>query len=410
MFLNISQISFRLFHSFLLVMFLTITASISIAQNHEPAGQRWMVGWEPGFFYLKYKEPYPGTAKYDLLLLETYFDLGYFLNKKVLIGGQAGHSFKAFGNAMDFPDLYYLGWFVRYYPFEGYKAITMENIVCEQCATWRFRPYIQMKHILTNSQIKDGRNIGWDHLGIHEISAAAGTAIRLRRNLFFNIGTGLRYSLNSDKPFFMPTINSLEYFFGYSSKNENINRPDCNSTLLWGVLSCMKNNKRKEQPNNPKGVLVGSSFTYIFDNSRNGIVEGKFREYSWNINMVTFLPKRFRAGVNSIQISTQVPDGTKNNHFLVGGILQHEMPLTKNDFFLLETGLMTGNYCTCGAFDPVKNEGLMYLDLGAAFEFRIFPKTYLDLGFNVYQILNDVEGKYAYTQYVVGLNYLIGKR
>jgi hypothetical protein len=84
--------------------------------------------------------------------------------------------------------------------------------------------------------------------------------------------------------------------------------------------------------------------------------------------------------------------------------------LGKKNSFLLEAGLMYGNYCTCEDDDPFKRDGLYYLDLGGSFEMQLSKRIYLDMGFNVYNILNDVKGKYAYTQYIVGLNYTIGKR
>ncbi|MEZ4934773.1 MAG: hypothetical protein R2788_21915 [Saprospiraceae bacterium] len=190
------------------------------AQSFERQGQRWMIGWQPGFFFVSAKEPYPSEKKYSLFLLESYLDIGYFINKKIMVGGRAGYAFKASGNAMDFPNLYRLGYFIRHYPFEGDKGMNMESTFCEKCVSLRLRPYLQVSHIFTNGQIKDGRNIGLDHLKVQRVGAFVGFSTRLRNDLFFDLGTGIRYTFNSDESYAFENIVSFEYFFGYSKKKK----------------------------------------------------------------------------------------------------------------------------------------------------------------------------------------------
>lgn len=324
-----------------------------------------------------------------------------------MIGVRGGYSFQAKGEELaQYPDTYTLGYFLRYSPkrYSGKKG--KEINTCKKCATVKTMPHVQIGHHLSNNQIQDGKNIALDHLGVHRIRAEGGICIRLKNNLFLTYALGLQFSTNTDLQWKRFSSIDLNYYPGYKKRPENQNRPDCNSTMLGGILSCI-DAKKKEF--NSKDLILGTSLTYIWDDSRKAGETGKFEEYSWNINATKMLARRFRAGISGIYISTK-SQSEKNDYFLVGGIAQYEPFLFEKHHLLFETGLMTGNYCPCEPENPYRENGIFYFNGGMSYELKIYKELFLDLGFNFYQPINDIKGKYSYTQYIVGLNYHIKKR
>ena len=69
-----------------------------------------------------------------------------------------------------------------------------------------------------------------------------------------------------------------------------------------------------------------------------------------------------------------------------------------------------GNYCTCYPNFPYTRENLYYLGIGGGVNFRLHKQFFLDIGFTNYDILNNIKEKYNYTQYIIGINYLINFR
>jgi hypothetical protein len=386
-------------------------AKLLFAQKIDDFRQRWILGWSPEFIYIKANELYPSEQEYTFLVLGSSMKFGFFLNKNIMLGGGGSYSFRAGGNTMkDFPSLRSLNYFVRYYPWEGDKAKGLESHICDKCVKFKVRPFLQLVHRFTNSQIRNGKNNGLDHLGVQQVGLSVGVNLRLRKNLFFDTGFGLRYTLgNSDERFFNDGIFGLSYHFGYNSNLQNQNSPECNSTWVSGIGSCLARQLKRKEPN-PKAIMIGSSLTYTVDSSFN--IEGlggKYKELSWNINAVMQLSRRLRAGVNTIQIFTNDPVYGDRKYYMAGPIAQFEPFLGKKNFFLFEGGLMYGNYCSCDVGDPSKRNGMVYSDLGGSFNWRLAKKLYLELGFNNYFILSKAKGKYAYNQYIIGLNYAIGK-
>ncbi|MBK8566069.1 MAG: hypothetical protein IPN76_22685 [Saprospiraceae bacterium] len=400
------------FVKFFIIFIVLIQAQLLLSQKIDIFRQRWVLGWSPEFVYARGEELYPSEQEYTFLVLGSSMNLGFFLNKNIMLGFQGNYSFRAGGNTMkDFPNLWSLAYFARYYPFEGDKKIGFKSQICDNCATFKVRPFLQGIHRFSNNQIRNEKNNGLDYLGVQQVGLTAGVNLRLRKNLFYDAGIGLRYTLtNSDERLSNEGIFGLSYHFGYNSNPQNKNISECNSTCINGIGSCLVRQLKKREPN-PKAIMVGTSLTYGIDSSFN--VEGKggkHKELSWNINAVAQLTRRVRAGINTIQIFTNDPVYGDRRFYLAGGIVQYEPFLGKKNFFLFEGGLMYGNYGTFGAGDPRKRNGLLYSDLGGSFNWRLTQKLYLELGFNNYFILNKAAGKYAYNQYIVGVNYVIIKK
>jgi len=179
------------------------------------------------------------------------------------------------------------------------------------------------------------------------------------------------------------------------------------SLLCLGiVLSGLTGRCIAQQPTQ-SDIVLGTSFTYILDpESASPTGEDHlFQEYTWNLNAAYQLRKRWRIGLSGLSIVTKSPMSGHNRYWLAGVFSQFQ-PLKKVRIWL-ESGLFTGNYCTCGAYDTYRRNGRVYLDLGFSGEIKLFRRLDLDLGFNGYQMLNRDKTKYGYTQYIIGLNYRI---
>jgi hypothetical protein len=139
-----------------------------------------------------------------------------------------------------------------------------------------------------------------------------------------------------------------------------------------------------------------------------------YNEYTWNFNAAFSIAKGLLAGG---QIMTIFASGTRiENEFfhIYGAFVQYDFfAYTKSKASLfIETSFNTGDYLTAGWEDPYRREGLYYYGFGGGLELplsKVSKRLFLDLSFYNYHILNKIHDKYNYTQYIVGLNYHIGK-
>jgi hypothetical protein len=169
-----------------------------------------------------------------------------------------------------------------------------------------------------------------------------------------------------------------------------------------------------------KTFSIGNSVTYIWDgyndkDNPNSPKNYSFKEYTWNINFSVSLSKRFSSGIQALNIFTSGSRIDNSYSYIYGVFLQYDF-LGKTPSpvkFFLESSINKGNYFTGGSFDPYTREGLNYFGYGAGFDIplrNISKKLFIDLSFYNYIILNDIIDKYNYTQYIIGINYYIGKR
>lgn len=154
-------------------------------------------------------------------------------------------------------------------------------------------------------------------------------------------------------------------------------------------------------------MSIGTSLTYMRNVNRDsyGINSG-YDEYTFNLNSGIRLSKKFFSGLHFLNIFSSEPS-TKKDYYMVYGIFtQYTLLEFSEHKLLVELSMNKGSYCTCDP-NPYKINGLYYLGVGGGFELPL-PKWngfFLDLSFINYAILNQVENKYAYTQYVIGINY-----
>ena len=164
------------------------------------------------------------------------------------------------------------------------------------------------------------------------------------------------------------------------------------------------------QGNFGRSFCVGSSLT-IIHHYEDVPALPRYNEYTWNVNAAIQISKRLDMGVQAMSIFMKPESKPSKLHHIVGVFAQFHFIKKKMKFFL-EASLNTGNY-KLSTFDflPTYSNEVIYIGWGGGFELMLSKKTpnlFLDLSFISYEELN-VESPYAFTQYIVGLNYRFGK-
>lgn len=176
--------------------------------------------------------------------------------------------------------------------------------------------------------------------------------------------------------------------------------------LIAFILAGTNHLNAQSTPTFGSRFIAGTSLTYILH--KNEFDPFRFHEFTWNKNVAVSLSKNIYLGFGYQNIFTRgsvVSNFEKKLNFSTVGIfIQLDfMPKVKNRLFL-ETSWNYGNYCTCGNGDPYKKEALNYLGIGGGYDHPIGKYLSLDLSFISYNILDKIDRKYAYTQYVLGIN------
>jgi len=170
-----------------------------------------------------------------------------------------------------------------------------------------------------------------------------------------------------------------------------------------------------------KTFTFGVAFTRMADvNSDKQFGIHYYNENTLNLNVMMSLTKRFSFGVQVKPIFTkQYINGVINKSvYNFNGLFAQFDILNKNGFRIyVETSLNLSDYCSCKFNnpwnDPIRKKGLSLWGGGGGLELNLNPKKgksiYLELAFFNYVILQNIPYKYNYTQYILGLNYKIGK-
>lgn len=156
--------------------------------------------------------------------------------------------------------------------------------------------------------------------------------------------------------------------------------------------------------------VFGTSLTYIWQESNTQPSFVNFREYTLK-NTFSGQIDQFRVGFSYYQLWTNGLVGGFNKYNLKGLFVQYHIPLKDNrTSFYLESNLLFGDYCTCqisAVNEPFRDDGLNYLGYGIGIESKVYRNFYFDIGFINHRILNKLQGKYNYTQYIAALKYQI---
>jgi len=156
-------------------------------------------------------------------------------------------------------------------------------------------------------------------------------------------------------------------------------------------------------------MIVGSSLTYMRNSNLDSYqTDYGYSEFTWNFNVGIRVSKRIFTGLQVLNIySSQI--STKKDYYAVYGLFtQYDFFNKKPHRLFAEISVSRGNYCTCSGL-PTKVDDLYYIGPGIGYDLPIkwVSGLHLDLSFINYFILNNIQDKYAYTQYVIGLNYRI---
>lgn len=156
-------------------------------------------------------------------------------------------------------------------------------------------------------------------------------------------------------------------------------------------------------------LSVGSSITYMNFNED----EIQNKEITWAVNLGVPITQRILLGLNYLNITTRIKNSISNenynkDYFVVGAFVQYDFLKNYKSRLFGEAGVYTGNYCTCDEISGFQKDDLFYYNWGAGVNWHLYRGLFLDISFNAYYIINDVFLKFAYTQYVVGLDYHFG--
>jgi len=157
---------------------------------------------------------------------------------------------------------------------------------------------------------------------------------------------------------------------------------------------------------------VGTSLTYIW-NVGDETEEFELLEYTWNINGSVYLSKRIQTGVQALLIFNHRRQSDWTKYHIYGLFGQFDFFPNQKCRLFIETSINRGDYCHSGSGDPYRVDNLYFWGhgIGGDFPLRgISDRLYLDFAFINYIIINDIEKKYNYTQYIIGLDYIIGKK
>lgn len=162
-------------------------------------------------------------------------------------------------------------------------------------------------------------------------------------------------------------------------------------------------------------IRIGASVTYIWE--ENEWAENHFfGETTWNLNAAFRMSKRFWIGAQAAPIFTRDrvgPNIKRKTYYMAGIFGQFDFYNSEGFRFYGETSINLSDYCTCGNVEPNRLPNLFKWGGGAGLEVLLNKGSgknlWLELAFFNYVILNEIQNKYNYTQYIIGLNYTFGK-
>jgi hypothetical protein len=162
---------------------------------------------------------------------------------------------------------------------------------------------------------------------------------------------------------------------------------------------------------NKYNVQIGASPTFIFNSNAGSPKVNYFKEWTFAFNVATSIHSRIQIGVNSMTIfHTDYSSGLYKRAYINSLFSQYSISSSKKFNLYAEGSLSRGNYCTCGLRFPYQRNKLNYLGMGLGMNYKLTKSLYLDFGFNNYIITNQIKGKYNFTQYIIGLNYIFNFR
>ncbi|MBK7410405.1 MAG: hypothetical protein IPL49_01005 [Saprospirales bacterium] len=265
----------------------------------------------------------------------------------------------------------------------------------------RFRFFGEGAWYLLDHSVSDQTGIQvLDGFSNHEIRLLAGVNFRAFSGLYLTMTYHTRF-YSQGKPFlFNPSV-ALEYHFGEKrapfTPAAPPPAPDRKPFKVYDPEGFLKK------------VVLGASYTFIFDDQNTGDLF-YYKEHTVNLNAAVALGADLDLGIAWLSIGAREGTNPSQRYTLAGAFLQYNFLRNHPSIrAFAETGFYRGNYCTCGDEAPYFKPNLSYIPFGGGLESRLFksPHWYLDLSFLWYQLVSRVpdEYPYAFSQYIFGLNY-----
>ncbi len=232
--------------------------------------------------------------------------------------------------------------------------------------------------------------------------------------IYLNLGYRIIYYTYNSKIMKGPKV-GLQYHFG-EKREKKINN---NIKKLFSLKKDkdkqkkeMKRKKDKHGLHFGKRFIYSTSLTYIFQpNYQNKL---KYHELTYYTGISVNINKSIYFGFEYLAIFTKgsiIKFNNKNkNYFLFGVNGEYDLIPRYDDKLYIKTSFDIGNYCTCGDKDPYKKTNLYYFGLGFGYDYPISKRIAIRFGFTNYVILNKIEDKYNYTQYILGFNINMGNK
>jgi len=193
-----------------------------------------------------------------------------------------------------------------------------------------------------------------------------------------------------------------------------------NFLTLFLLLLCIVSFSQEKEKYFGKTFAIGSSLTYMWDiggTKHQGV--HYFDEWAWNINASMKLSKKFWFGIQLNPIFTKeyyLGVVERNVYQFNGTFIQYDFLFKKGWRIYVETSLNYSDYCTCDTglyYSPYRKSGLFFWGGGGGFEYVVNKNKganlLVEFAFFNNVILNNINYRYNFTQYIIGLNYRFGK-
>lgn len=332
--------------------------------------------------------------RYWLLRLAPYISLK--AHKNVYFGINYEHQFgKIEGNP--FPTQNGLGIHFRYFfPIGNEDYLYKNRLKFYTSIEWlKLDHYLDANSVYGSSKLSNFRN--------NNFNLMIGLNVRLFGSWYTNFAAGPMF-FTEGHPFLFGRRGAIEYHFGekivsHGGKKQREVRYNTEKRKALDLSYIFDK------------ITLGGSYTFIWDDN-NTSQKFYYRESTINLNIATSITSDIDLGMAILPIWTTSPSKGSERFLLFGIFVQYDflrLASEKSRLFA-ETGFYKGNLCTCGEDVPFYHPNLIYIPFGGGYEMRVTKSIplFFELSFQWFNILNNINiDKWAYSQYVIGINYRI---
>ena len=371
-----------------------------------------LAGSNVGTSGFHYAGVYPTYQKLWAFGYEVEPFVGVFLNQSWVVGASGSYG-ALHSNVFSWEPNYDIGYFGRYYPD---LSRFRKDRPGRPAGKKRHLPFAQLGHVFGNSYVgrDSGQQVVANGPSIQRIVPGIGVDLQIGGNLYVEMAYRPQFYLNAPaRPILGSVTLGVNYLLDPVERDRvrQISIGRRHSRKLR--FEAARDSTHRFKPFNR--LVLGTNLTYIWDVARlNGAqIEGStFHELSWHLNIATPILRRLYLGFDYNQIFARDPFSGGNRFRIAGPFAQFNFVRQKRprrikqiERFFFELGGYKGDYCTCDPDNPYREDNLTYIGFGFGLDIKLNQKLHLDLAFNNYEILNDILGKYNYTQYVIGLDF-----